>query len=277
MELRHRSVEVRGEIRNESARMAEKLNGGSQRPASTGMSDGAQNSPSNFPQRTLLHMQAAISVLILVIAIFSAHPAQAQFYGGVLGGVSTLSGDARSILNPNSTQFASYNAQNGLILNGLMGRHLSDFFTVQGDYVWNRNPLSLSAATLNSGTVTEYQEDRRSSQNSVFASVLVYFRNRSSRIRPYLSVGTGWVHLSSTEETVRVMQGGAVIPPRQFSANMIALRVPVGIDVTLHGRWKFRYSFSETMSRNPISKELSPPGAHSLKNFQNLFGIVRQF
>jgi hypothetical protein len=68
-----------------------------------------------------------------------------------------------------------------------------------------------------------------------------------------------------------------VLPPRQFSANMIALRVPVGIDVTLHERWALRYTFSETLSRNAISAELSPPGSHSLKNFQNLIGIVYRF
>jgi hypothetical protein len=222
-------------------------------------------------------MQALIVAATLLFAICSTRPAEAQFYAGVLGGVSTLSGDASSSLNSNSTEFSSYNPQNGLVLNGLAGRHLNDFFTVQGDYVWNRNPLTLAAAAFNSGSVAQYEESRRSSQNSLFASMLVYFRNRKSRIRPYLSVGTGWVHISSTEQQVIIVQSGATLPPRQFSADMIALRVPVGIDVTLHRGWTFRYSFSETLSKNSISATLFPPGSHSLKNFQNLFGIVRQF
>ncbi|MGH9494327.1 MAG: outer membrane beta-barrel protein [Candidatus Sulfotelmatobacter sp.] len=218
-------------------------------------------------------MFAATSLL----AILAAQPLRAQTYAGFMGGVATLSGDARSIVNPSVTEFSSYNATNGVVLNGFAGRHLTDVFTVQADYVWNRNPLMLAAGAFNPPSVTGYQEERSSSQNSLFASVLVYFRQRKSRIRPYLSVGTGWVHLSSTVNSVSVVQGAAAIPPREFSANMIGLRVPVGIDVTLHRGWRFRYSFSETMTRNPISDQLSPPGPHSLKNFQNLFGIFREF
>ncbi|MFZ0733231.1 MAG: outer membrane beta-barrel protein [Candidatus Sulfotelmatobacter sp.] len=222
-------------------------------------------------------MQSRIVAVVFLWTMFAALPAWAQFYAGFMGGVATLSGDAQSIIDPNSTQFASYNATNGLVLNGFAGKHLNDFFSVQGEYVWNRNPLMLSAATLSAGPVDEYKQARSSSQYSLFASVLVYFRRRESRVRPYLSVGTGWVHLVSTTKSVSVMQGALAIPPSQFSADMIGLRVPVGIDVTLHRGWRFRYSFSETLSRNPISHELMPAGPHSLKNFQNLFGIVREF
>jgi hypothetical protein len=222
-------------------------------------------------------MQSGIVAGAFVWMIFAALPARAQFYAGFMGGVATLSGDARSIIDPNSTQFASYNATNGIVLNGFAGKHLNDVFSVQGEYVWNHNPLMLSAAALSGGSLDEYREDRSSSQNSLFACVLVYFRRKESRVRPYLSVGTGWVHLSSTLNSVSLTQGAPPVPPRQFSADMIGLRVPVGIDVTLHHGWRFRYSFSETLSRNPISHEIVPAGPHSLKNFQNLFGIVREF
>lgn len=227
--------------------------------------------------RRRLHMQSRIVAVAFVWIIFAALPAWAQFYAGFIGGVATLSGDAQSIIDPSSTQFASYNATNGVVLNGFAGKHLNDFFSLQGEYVWNRNPLMLSAAALNAGSLDEYKEDRSSSQNSLFASVLVYFRRRKSRVRPYLSVGTGWVRFASTLTSVSVMQGSPPIPARQFTADMIGLRVPVGIDVTLHHGWRFRYSFSETLSRNPISHQLTPSGPHSLKNFQNLFGIVREF
>jgi hypothetical protein len=96
-------------------------------------------------------------------------------------------------------------------------------------------------------------------------------------VRPYLSVGTGLVHLSSSEERLNQLLGAASLPPQKFSANVIALHVPVGIDVNLSSGWAFRYSFSETLSKNPISDRLSPAGLHSLKNFQNLFGLVRRF
>lgn len=282
-----RSVRVQSEIQDsESARVIENLSSGCRRSASIGMSAGEENSPPGFVGRCRLGLAECIrklrsNVLItgaaLLLVGLSARSSKAQFYAGVLGGVSTLSGDTSAVINSNSTNFSTYNPQNGLALNGLLGRQLSDIFTIQADYVWNRNPLNLTGSTSSSGSVADYEETRRSSQQSLFASVMVYFRNRRSRIRPYLSVGTGWVHLSSTETAITVMQGSPVLAPREFSANMIGLRVPVGIDVTLHEGWAFRYTFSETLSRNPISDELSPPGPHSLKNFQNLIGIVYRF
>jgi hypothetical protein len=212
-----------------------------------------------------------------IIFLLALPRAEAQFYAGEMAGISTLSGDSRSVLTPASTAFASYSPQNGLVLNGLVGKHLSDYFTLQAEYVWNRNSLTLSAATFNAGSVAAYEEMRQSSEHSGFASALVYFRNRKSWVRPYLSVGTGLVHLSSTQRNITTLEHAPALPPPEFSSNMIALRVPVGIDVRLHTGWFFRYSFAETLSRNPISDELSPGGPQILKNFQNLFGIVHQF
>jgi hypothetical protein len=85
------------------------------------------------------------------------------------------------------------------------------------------------------------------------------------------------VHLSSSQQQITQSIGAPVLPPQSFSANMIALHVPVGIDVKLGKGWSFRYTFSETLSQNPISKRLSPEGQGNLKNFQNLFGFVRRF
>ncbi len=107
--------------------------------------------------------------------------------------------------------------------------------------------------------------------------MLVYFRQRQSRLRPYLSVGTGVVHFSSFQQRVDLVAGSPSLPSQRFSSNLIALHVPVGMDVKLRGGWMFRYSFSETLTKNPISDHLSPPGPHSLKNFQNLFGIIKRF
>jgi hypothetical protein len=216
-------------------------------------------------------------VLVLFVGSHSALRAQAQVYAGVLGGVSTLSGDARSLLSPGSTDFSVYDPKNGIVLEILLGKHFSNYFALQADYIWNRNALTLTSAAFSNGTQEGYQETRSSSQQSAIADALVYFRKRGSRVRPYLSVGTGLVHLSSSEERLNQLLGAASLPPQKFSANVIALHVPVGIDVNLSSGWAFRYSFSETLSKNPISDRLSPAGLHSLKNFQNLFGLVRRF
>lgn len=204
-------------------------------------------------------------------------PAQAQFYAGVLGGVSTLSSDARSSLSASSTAFSSYDPRNGGTVEAVAGRHFSDYLTLQAEYIWNSNALTLTSATVNNGTRAAYQQTRRSSEQSVLGDVLVYFRNRQSRLRPYLSVGTGFVHFSTDQERLEQIFGSPALPPQHFSANMIALHVPVGMDVKLGKGWAFRYTFSETLSKNPISDRLTPPGEDSLKNFQNLFGFERRF
>ena len=216
-------------------------------------------------------------VVVLFLNWWTLPLARAQLYAGAVGGVATLSGDARSLLNPGSTAFSSYDPNNGGAVELFVGRHFSDYFAVQGNYIWNSNQLTLTSAAFNSGTQQGYQETRQSSQQSVIGDLLVYFRNRDSRLRPYLSVGTGLVHFASSQEEIKRLLGSPTLPPQRFSTKMIALHVPVGIDVRLRKGWAFRYTFSETLSKNPISDRLSPLEQHRLMNFQNLFGFVKRF
>lgn len=214
--------------------------------------------------------------LLLFFVCNCAVTLQAQFYAGVLGGVATLSGDSRSLLGSNPS-FSSYDPKNGPALEVLVGRHLSNYFTLQGEYIWNSNTLILSSVMLNNGGQQSYQESRSSSQQSVIGDLLIYFRKRGSRLRPFLSVGTGFVHLGSSQQQISQFIGAPVLPPQHFSSNLAVLHVPVGLDVKLAKGWAFRYTFSETLSSDPISNQLSPPGLHNLQNFQNLFGIIKQF
>jgi hypothetical protein len=216
-------------------------------------------------------------VMLLFFGCLAPTLAFGQLYAGVLGGVSTLSGDARSLLNPGSTAFSSYNPKNGGAVEVLIGKHFSDYFSAQASYVWNSNQLTLTAASFNNGMQLGYQERRSSSQQTLIGDVLVYFRGRDSRLRPYLSIGTGFVHVASAEDRLEEVVGAPVLPPQRFSSNVIVLNVPVGMDVNLGKGWALRYTFSETISRNPISDRLSPPVQHSFKNFQNLFGVIRRF
>ena len=220
-----------------------------------------------------------IGNLLVIAALFAGCPPiiHAQLYVGALTGASTLSADARSLLSPSSSSFSLYDPEIGPMLAVVAGKHLSDYVTMQADYVWNRNSLTLSSSHLAAGSQTGYEEKRASSQHSVFAEALVYVRDRRSRFRPYLSVGTGVAHLSSSEQRVSQTLGTPILPPQNFSSNVIALRVPVGMDVNLGKGLVLRYTFSETMSKNPIGDRLSPAGQHSLKNFENLFGLVKVF
>lgn len=223
------------------------------------------------------HPKALQVLAIVLLSCYAPALARAQLYAGVLGGVSSLSGDARSVVSSGSTSFWSYDPKNGGDLSLLFGKHFSDYFSAQGSYTWNENELSLSAGSSGAGTEQAYQETRGSSEQTVLGNLLVYFRARNSRLRPYLSVGTGIVHFMSTQESIQQVLGGPILPPHRFSANRVVLNVPVGMDVNLGKGWAFRYTFSETISGNPISDRLSPSGQHSFKNFQNLFGFVGRF
>lgn len=214
---------------------------------------------------------------ILVLSWQSSAPAHAQVYAGVLGGVSSLSGDARSLVTSGSVAFSSYDPADGGDLRVLFGKHFSDYFSAQASYSWNENKLSLTSGNSTKGTQQGLQETRTSSQQTLIGNVLVYFRARDSRLRPYLSVGTGFMHFASTQESVQQVLGSPTLPPQHFSSDRVVLNVPVGMDVNLGKGWAFRYTFSETISTNPINDQLSPPGQHTFKNFQNLFGFIRRF
>jgi hypothetical protein len=201
----------------------------------------------------------------------------AQFYTGALGGLAILSADGRSVITPQRAAFSLYKPQNGGSFSLLAGRHLTDYLSLQADYGRNANDLTLSASSFSAQGEVLYQETRNSNEQSVFGHLLLYFRNRRSWVRPYLSVGTGVVRFHSKEISISALTGMPALPPREFSSMAAALPVAVGIDVTVRHRWAFRYSFRETMRSNPISAVLSPPGQSSLKTYENLFGVVKTF
>jgi hypothetical protein len=83
------------------------------------------------------------------------------------------------------------------------------------------------------------------------------------------------VHFSSEESDSRAQ--GLSPPAGAIKSTHIGLRSHVGIDFRLSRQISFRYTFSETISSNPISPSLTPPGRRPLMNFQNLFGFVSRF
>lgn len=195
-------------------------------------------------------------------------------YVGAVGGIATLSADAGTQRVPNGLDLSSYSPANGGALDLFGGFHLYNYFSLQGDFIWNRNSLHLSSSST-SGAF--YQEDRRSSQEAGIVSFLLYFRKRGNRVRPYLGVGAGVAYLSSKRERVVSMGGGPTLPPAEFSSTGAVFRTHVGVDLTVVHRLDFRYSFSETIGNNGISQVLSPPAPRRLANFQNLFGFVFRF
>src|SRR5215831_13982123 len=133
---------------------------------------------------------------------------------------------------------------------------------------------SLAASSTGTGAKF-YEQACQSSQHAAFGNALLYFRPRSSWVRPFLSVGTGIVHLDTEPRSTAV--GSGISAPGPFSATNAALHVAVGIDLKTKSGWAFRYSFAETSGANPISSQLTPPGSRMLANFRNLFGVVKYF
>jgi hypothetical protein len=215
------------------------------------------------------------SVLCLGLVSRSLAQDEGRLYAGAVAGVSTLSADARASTQAGRAEVSLYKPENGPALNAFVGAHLGRYFTVQANYTWNRNDLTLFSSSTPPGAGGFSEQARRSSQQAIVADALLYFRTLGSGVRPYLSTGAGVMWFRSGSP--RVLDGGSSGPHGEFESTRVALRVAVGIDLAMGRTWRFRYSFSETISGNPISARLTPPGERNLANFQNLFGILRGF
>ena len=198
-----------------------------------------------------------------------------RVFVGVLFGISTLSADGSVMTMPPDAALSTYKPENGFTVNVFAGAHVAQYFTLQGNYMWNRNDLTLVSSFVTPQGGGFYEQRRTSAQHAVVADALVYFRRIDSRIRPYLGTGLAIVRFSAS--VIDSTTSGLSAPEGDITSTQAALRSHVGIDVVLSSRTAFRYSFSETIGGNPISPHLSPPGQRGLANFQNLFGIVTRF
>jgi outer membrane protein W len=226
-------------------------------------------------------MRASMRVLALTWAmLLSALPAAAQddprVFAGGLFGVSALSADAQSVTSGSDAAMSLYKPENGLALNLFAGIHLAQYFSLQANWMWNRNDITLVSSAITPQAGAFYEQRRRSRQHAIVFDGLIYFRRLDSAIRPYLGTGVSLLHFSSDEITMSAAHG--LTPPAgAITSTRIGLRSHVGIDVKLSRHVGFRYSFSETISGNPISPVLTPPAPRPLANFQNLFGFVARF
>lgn len=221
----------------------------------------------------------AVVALVAALTLTSA-PAEAQderlTFAGALFGMSILSADARSITDGPSATTSLYEPANGLAFNSFAGVHLAQYFSIQANWIWNRNDLTLFSSFLTPQGGGLYEQQRSSSQHAVVLDGLIYFRRRDSVVRPYLGTGVSAIYFSGSDVT-STAEHGLTAPHGEIASTRIGLRSHVGIDVRLSRQLDFRYSFSEMISGNPISPALTPPGRRGLMNFQNLFGVVARF
>jgi hypothetical protein len=197
-----------------------------------------------------------------------------RVFVGAVAGISTLSADARSEITTAGADVSLYKPENGPALNVLFGVQVHEYVSLQGNYVWNNNDVVLTSVRAAGGSFSV--QPSKTSQHALVGDVLAFFRDRRSALRPYLSVGIGVVRLQ-TRPNGEARARTVVVPPANARATGALLRVAVGIDVAVGAGWSARYSFSESISNNPLSAQLLPPGQRKLANFQNLFGMVRTF
>ncbi|MGH9614686.1 MAG: outer membrane beta-barrel protein [Bryobacteraceae bacterium] len=217
-------------------------------------------------------VKARAGAVLAALALLSCAQARDRFFAGALGGVSALSADGKSNVGPPTLASSSYKPENGPTIDIFAGTHWNDYLSSEVDYLWNENDAALTSLQA---PAAYYRRDFFIRQDSALASMLLYFRARSSWVRPYLSVGTGIVRLRAMPNGAGVAAG--LQPPAGFHSSAAALHVAVGIDLRLKRGWAFRYSFAETTGPNAISRRLSPPGGRALANFRNLFGFVKYF
>jgi outer membrane protein W len=218
----------------------------------------------------------AVALGIVSLSVPVATQDEPRIFAGALYGVSALSADARSEITASTAAVSLYEPNNGPALNVFAGVDIAQYFSVQANWMWNSNDLTLLSSFTTAQTGAFYQQHRDSRQHAVVLDGLIYFRRMDSAIRPYLGTGLSVLHFSSDEIAVSAAQG---LPPpsARIASTRIGLRSHVGIDFKLSRRLSFRYSFSETISGNPISPSLTPQGSRGLMNFQNLFGFVGRF
>jgi hypothetical protein len=224
-----------------------------------------------------------IKLVLLTFFLLASYSAVAQrlakqsIYAGGMGGVATLSGDGSANITPSSASTSLFDPDNGGAAEVFAGVHLFEYISFQVDYVYNRNNAVVVSTSGESNALNFFRQPESITQNAFLANVLIYFRKRNSRIRPYLSEAGGAVLLHSRLSGPAVVGGSVVLPPPASDHASIALRTSVGVDFRLRGPWYFRYSFGETITRNMLGDQVAPPQHRIPKNFQNLFGVYFRF
>lgn len=210
-------------------------------------------------------------LLLCSSAVLCAQQERKNFISA-LAGLAILSGDAQTDFSA-TPRASSYAARNGTSVNLAAGRHFNNWVSVQGNYLWNRNQVTLNGTNGNSF----YAATNASSQHKVVIDGMLYFRPITSRVRPYLSTGVGPVRISRTQTALTTSNPAPALPSTSASVWRPGLRVAVGADLLLPSGWGFRYSFSETLTKNLFSDSLLPPAPNNLMNFHHLWGFVKYF
>ena len=96
-------------------------------------------------------MRTSIGATLLLCLVCKVAEAQSRprMFAGVAAGIATLAADARSEITSSGADVSLYKPENGPALNVFVGSHFHEYLTVQGNYVWNRNDVTLTSVRDN--------------------------------------------------------------------------------------------------------------------------------
>ncbi|MBI2686614.1 MAG: hypothetical protein HYX27_09885 [Acidobacteria bacterium] len=210
---------------------------------------------------------------LLAVLTATGAIAQPRYFIGAGPGISILSGGSGSQVTASAAAISNYEPKAGAEAHVFGGWHPWEYLSVQAAWSASRNGLTFNATTPNGF----YRQQRKSSQQNVGADALLYFRERKSPVRPFLSVGLNHMWFSS-DPTSTTASGGALLPPPRYTGRAWGLRVAAGADLVRRNGWGFRYAFMEHLQqRNVIGLRLEPAARRQLMTFQHIFGIVKYF
>ena len=78
--------------------------------------------------------------------------------------MSTLSADGRSVTSGSEAAVSLYKPENGYAVNLFAGWHLAEYFTVQANWMWNRNDVALVSSVAAAQRSGFYEQQRPSRQ-----------------------------------------------------------------------------------------------------------------
>ena len=124
----------------------------------------------------------AIFVVIGLAAFPCAPDAQdVGYFTGAIAGVATLSGDPSFIVTTAGFAVSGYKPENRAAVNVFIGAHLREYVTVQANYIWNRNDLTLASGVASDTGTRFYEQPRASSQHAVVGDLLVHVHGHPQR------------------------------------------------------------------------------------------------
>ena len=110
--------------------------------------------------------KGAVALAVVLLSAPVAAQDEPRIFAGALYGVSALSADARSEITGPTAAVSLYEPRNGPALNVLAGIHIAQYFSVQANWMWNSNDLTLISSFTAPQTGSFYEQHRDSRQHA---------------------------------------------------------------------------------------------------------------